>query len=200
MNKYFIVMTVILLSGCSILPSDKPRDLATYDLGIFLPSASQTALASHILVPDVEAPQWLEGPGIYYRLAYQNSARLQPYANSRWVASPASLITLRLHQRFAHASSKGATTPDDMSRADYVLRVQVEEFSQVFDTPTTSTAIVRMTANLIGTKDRLLVAQKSFSVNRPATTPDAAGGVRALSEAIDETINQILEWSSNTAK
>lgn len=200
MNKSLMVIAAILLSGCSILPSDKPKDIATYDLGIFSPPTSQTTLASHILVPAVEAPQWLEGPGIYYRLGYQNSARLQPYANSRWVAAPASLITLRLRQRFAHASSKGATTPDDISRADYVLRVQVEEFSQVFDTPTGSTAIVRMTANLIGAKDRLLVAQKSFSVNRAATTADAAGGVRALSEAVDETINQILEWSSKTAK
>lgn len=203
MNKtkiWSLFAILFALGACSILPSDKPKDLATYDLGLFRPPAKVTALATQVLIPDVEAPQWLEGSGIYYRLGYQNPARLEPYANSRWIASPASLITMRLRQRFAHASSKGATTPDDVSRADYVLRVQVEEFSQIFETPTSSSAIVRMTANLIGAKDRVLVAQKSFNISRKAETPDAPGGVRALSEGTEDAISEILEWAGKTVK
>lgn len=203
MNKHKILslfITLLALGACSILPSDKPKDLATYDLGIFRPGDQPTKLAAQLLIPDVEAPQWLEGPGIYYRLGYQNPARLQPYANSRWVAAPASLITMRLRQRFAQATSKGATPSGDISRTDYVLRVQVEEFSQIFDTPTSSSAIVRMTASLIGGKDKALVAQKSFNITRKAETADAAGGVRALSEGTEEAISEILDWAGKAVK
>jgi hypothetical protein len=48
------------------------------------------------VIYDVSAPAWLDSPSITYRLAYLDAARPQAYADSRWVASPAELIAVRL--------------------------------------------------------------------------------------------------------
>jgi cholesterol transport system auxiliary component len=39
-----------------------------------------------------------------------------------------------------------------------------------------------------------LVGQRSVLVQRPATTPDAPGGVRALAAATDAAIEEIDQW------
>jgi cholesterol transport system auxiliary component len=39
-----------------------------------------------------------------------------------------------------------------------------------------------------------LVAQRSFNVQRPAPTADAAGGVRALGAATDAAAQEIAAW------
>jgi cholesterol transport system auxiliary component len=45
-----------------------------------------------------------------------------------------------------------------------------------------------------------LLAQRSFSVERPASTPDAEGGVRALIEASDEAVDQLVDWTVASLK
>jgi len=53
------------------------------------------------MVPEASAPGWLDSTGIAYRLTYIDSARPQVYAQSRWVDSPAALLTQRMRTRFA---------------------------------------------------------------------------------------------------
>ena len=88
--------------------------------------------------------------------------------------------------------------PADGLRAAFSLRIELEEFAQVFDAPGSSRAVLRARASLLGS--RALVAQRTFSLERPATTADAAGGVRALIATSDELIGQLLEWTAINAK
>jgi cholesterol transport system auxiliary component len=148
-------------------------------------------------VHDVVAPSWLDSQLIHYRLAYQDAARPQAYADSRWVMSPAALFTQRLRGRLA-ASGGGIVLPGDPARVNHALRVELEEFAQVFDAPGKSRAVVLLRASVLG--NRSLVAQKSFSLERPASTPDAEGGVRALIGASDEAIELIAVWSAGYLK
>jgi cholesterol transport system auxiliary component len=150
-----------------------------------------------LLVHDVSAPGWLASPLIYYRLSYQDAARPQTYADSRWVTSPAELFTNRLRARLA-ASAGGIIRPGDDARAKYALRVDLEEFTQVFDAPGKSRALVRLRASVMG--NRSLIAQRGFSVEHPAKTPDAEGGVRALIGAADEAVDQLIGWTAGALK
>jgi len=77
-----------------------------------------------------------------------------------------------------------------------VLRIELEEFSHVFETPAQSHGAVRLRATLLqntAAGERLL-GQRSISVQRPAPTPDAPGGVRALSLASDAAAAEIASW------
>jgi cholesterol transport system auxiliary component len=134
----------------------------------------------------------MENSAIYYRLAYQDAARPRAYAQSRWVMPPAALLGQRLRASIARASKAGVFVPADGARADYTLRLELEEFSQVFDAADKSRAVVRLRAILV--RDRGLVSQQSFAAERAAATPDAEGGVRALIAASDEAGNSVIDW------
>jgi len=185
-----------LLAGCA-LTSPSQEASASYDLGP-LPRYERVnpVLAATVLLPEVTAPSWLEGPGIVYRLAYDEPARLHTYAQSRWKASASALLTQRLRGRFAAATQRGIVTRDDGARADYMLRVELEDFSQIFSTPGTSQVAVRARASVVNLQQRTLIAQRVFSFERPAPSPDARGAVAALADASDELIEGLLEWTS----
>jgi cholesterol transport system auxiliary component len=88
--------------------------------------------------------------------------------------------------------------PADGTRASYALRIELDEFNQVFDAPGKSRAVVRLRATLLGKTS--LIAQRSFSAEREAASPDAEGGVRALIAASDEVLDQLVTWTVASLK
>jgi len=184
-------------AGCSIAPAPVPA-IANYDFGPAPAGHPAQGPRKALLVHDVGAPAWLDSRFIHYRLAYQDAARPQVYAESRWVMSPAALLTNRLRGQLAASGTGGIVQSGDGARTGYALRVELDEFTQVFDAPGKSRAVVRLRASVLG--NRNLVAQRSFSVERPARTPDAEGGVRALIGASDEAIDQLIGWAVRQLK
>ena len=76
-----------------------------------------------------------------------------------------------------------------------VLRLELEEFSQLFDTPAHSQALVRVRATLsqTGAKGHVL-AQTTLVQQSLARSADAAGGAQALSRASDALVLQLDQW------
>jgi cholesterol transport system auxiliary component len=93
-------------------------------------------------------------------------------------------------------SLKRAVVNPGETSVPLALRVELQEFSQLFDTAQNSSGLVRMRATLIEVKDGAdrLVAQQVFIVQRPAASPDAPGGVRALLAATDAAVEEIGAW------
>jgi cholesterol transport system auxiliary component len=196
MKKLWAVAATLLLAACSFGPTSRETP-ATYDLGAPRSYADGTPrIHASLLVNNVAAPGWLDTQGIVYRLNFQDAARQQTYAGSRWAASPAVLLTQRLRSRLAAASDVGVIGAGDSARADYVLRVELEEFSQVFDAADASRAVVIARASLIDVSKRALHAQKSFSIERAAPNANAEGGVRSLAAAGDELIEAVTAWTA----
>ncbi len=92
----------------------------------------------------------------------------------------------------------GVFTPADGLRTGYTLRLELEEFSQVFDTAEKSRAVLRLRASLMRQRD--IVAQQSFNVERTAATPNARGGVRALIAASDDAGEKLVGWLAGNLK
>jgi cholesterol transport system auxiliary component len=194
------LLAAALLSACTLPGEHRPRE-ATFDFG--LPPAAAVkfdAIRGSVLVPDVASPEWLDSPAIVYRLAYDDVAHTRIYARSRWAAPPAALVTQRLRAAVATATGGQLVMPQDAARADWVLRVDLEAFSQVFGAPDQSRAHVRMRATLIRATDRTVVAQRTFSTDRPAPTPDATGGARALAEGVNEVVDAIVAWAAEQTR
>jgi cholesterol transport system auxiliary component len=189
------VFVLFAISGCSLMGSKNPPK-ANFDFGP-LPAASDARFTSNfpgvnIVVYEVAAPAWIDNSSMYYRLAYQNAASPMPYAQSEWLMSPAALLTQRLKD------SLGASSFGEMQRvasdgpAVYALRSELFQFEQVFDQPGSSRGVIRMRATLEG---RGMWAQRTFVIEKPAPTPDAAGGVTALSQCADELAALINQWA-----
>lgn len=187
-------LALIALAGCAIGPTQKDPP-ATYDLGAphsYAPN--QPRIRASVLVHNITAPAWLDTTGIIYRLGYQDAARQQVYANSRWVAAPGTLLAQRLRSRIAAATDGGVVNAADSVRPDCSLRIELDDFSQVFDSAASSRVVILARASLINAGKRTLQAQKSFSVERAAASANAEGGVRALALASDELIEAVTAW------
>ena len=198
MLRAALLLTLALLAGCAIGPKSR-EGMANYDFG--LPRTDQEAhprLQQDLVLAAVTAPAWMDNTGIYYRLAYQEPNRPRAYALSHWVMSPAALLGQRLRASIARASKAGVFAPADGVRAGYTLRLELEEFSQVFDAADSSRAVLRLRASLM--RQRGIVAQQAFSLEHAAATPNAEGGVRALIAASDDAGEKLVDWLAANIK
>jgi cholesterol transport system auxiliary component len=195
MKKLIAQLLALALAACSLGPEKKDA-AASYDLGAASSVASTPRIRSSLLVHAVAAPGWLESNAIVYRLNYQDAARQLSYANSRWAAPAAAMLTQRLRAQLAAASDGGIVNIADGARADYALRVELEEFSQVFDTAETSRVVIVARASLVSVARRTLQAQKTFAIDKPAASANAQGGVHALAGASSELVDSIVAWTA----
>ena len=198
------VFVQILLVGCSALPAPPVRPVL-YDFGPGLQApAASAALAplAPLALETVDNASLPDGVSlVYYRLAYADAQQLRPYQAARWSQPPQQLmresLQARLGQRRAVIGTGGALATarvDGLPPA--VLRVELEEFSHVFANPAQSAGLVRLRATLTqpSAQGENLVAQRLFVAQQPATTLDAAGGVRAIAQAADQVAQQVDDW------
>lgn len=202
-----------LLAGCSALP-DKPVRASMYDFG---PGKLTPQLVSAqaplenlppLAIDDISTPGGvLDNMAVLYRLAYQDAQELRPYALARWSMPPAQLVRQRLKATLSqrrsvfNAGDSAALNRNQNAALPRLLRLELEEFSQVFSSADTSTGVIRLRATLldITPASQKLIAQRSVVVQRPALTADAPGGVHALSAATDAAIEEIDQWLQQNA-
>lgn len=197
----FGLIFVLTLGACSA-----PRGVTTavYDFGpgVVEPQPQNRMAPLPVLVlADLQAPPALEGTAVLYRLHYTDGQLLRPYAQARWSMPPAQLLRQQMRtalsaQRPVLNVNEGGPSP----AGALVLRMELEEFSQMFDSPQTSRGVLRMRATLLraGPAGESLVAQRTVVASSPAPTPDAAGGVRALTMAAQSAITQLDDWVQQT--
>ena len=187
MKKIFLVCAVLLLSACVGGARNAPP-LTVFDFG--LPAERIAAYATHArLALEVRSPPWFDSLNVDYRLAYEDPLKPREYAGSRWAGPPASLLAQRLRQQLGMVASSANTA------ADCVLRVELQEFSQVFDSANKSHGVLQGVVSLIDGR-RQLVDGRLVHIEKPATTQDAAGGVGALVAASDELGFELANWLS----
>ena len=178
---------IALLAGCAASPSAVQPTV--YDFGLpvsALAGQGGTGAEAMNLAVDVDTPPWFDSPGIDYRLAYDDPLKRREYADSRWAANPGQLLTQRLRQQLGAPDAAGAAEA-------CTLRIELQEFSQVFDSPQHSRALLQATAILTDAMRRV-IAERQFVAEKNAATPDARGGVGALVEAGNALGQQLADW------
>jgi cholesterol transport system auxiliary component len=185
-----VASMAILLGACA----SKGPTTAQYDFGP-LPVAATPAAAPAspiaIIIADVSGPASLDSERMYYRLLYADARQSRPYAYNHWTSTPLQLLTQRMKARIAQAGVKVLSTTDAAASVN-LLRMEVEDFTQNFDTATSSSGVVRLRASVF--RAHKLVDQKTFSRSAPAPSADAAGGARALADASDAVAADVLAW------
>jgi cholesterol transport system auxiliary component len=198
MSRLLLAVCVVALTGCQFLGSHDAAKTA-YDFGVPQTHDARAApqtLPANLLVINVAAPGWMDNSSMYYRLTYRNEANPLPYADSQWVMSPAALLTQRLRWTLG-AGNEGASKSDDSNRQTYLLRGELIEFEQIFDRPNESHGVLRLRVTLEQQRNGGR-AQRTFTIEKPAPTPDAAGGVKALSLCADELSDSVTQWVADT--
>ena len=198
----------VSLAACSSLP-DKPSRPVSYDFGAGLltpPSQDVSPALPPIALADIDSAGVPDTAAITYRLQYTDAQQLRPYANARWSLPPAQLVRQRVRERLGQ--NRPVLDADDLlsqkrieGSLPRILRLQMEEFSQVFQSPGQSEGVLRLRATLVDNapQGERFVGQRVFVLRRPAVTADAAGGVQALTAATDAAADEIEAWLARLA-
>jgi len=198
-----------LLAGCGALP-DKPSRTTLYDFGpgpLATATVGSNASANAAALPpitladlDTSATR-LESATLNYRLGYADPNELRPYSGSRWTVPPTQLLRQRLRDALAErrtvlGSLEAANIARAEGRTTDVLRISLEEFSHYFESAGSSVGLVRVRATLVrgSPSGERVLGQRLVTVQRPAPTADAAGGVKALVAASDAAVAEITAW------
>ncbi len=181
--------TPLLLSACA--SSGQPT--SAYDFGpASAPAApAKTPPLPAIVVADVGGPASLDTERMHYRLLYADAQQSHPYAYNQWTNPPLQLLTQRIKARIAQAGVK-VLSATDAAASITLLRIEVDDFAQNFDSATRSSGHIGLRASVF--RGHKLVDQKSFERSSPSPTPDAAGGARALADSCDALAGDILAW------
>ena len=201
-----LFLVTLLLGACSALP-DKPVRASMYDFGpgpFGVQPATRPSPLPPLALAEISTPGGvLDNQAVVYRLAYDNVQQLRPYSLARWSMPPALLVRQRLRDTLSirRAVLNAGEGPALNRGANFgvlprVLQLELEEFSHLFESPGSSVGLLRMRATLVETTPtgEKLLAQRNFTVQRPATSADAVGGVRALTAATDAAIEEISSW------
>ena len=213
------VFGLFFLTGCSVLPTPPARALV-YDFGPGLQApvadstvakATPSAQLPTLALADVQsAGRNDNSTAVLYRLAYTDARQLRPYQQARWAMPPAQLVQqalrMQLGERRAVLSADdalsaaregtGLSAATGAGSLPTVLRVELEEFSPVFSSASTSTGLVRLRATLVEPtlEGEKLLGQRLFTMQAPAPSADAAGGTRALTDATAQAAQAIAQW------
>lgn len=180
----------VLLGACA----SKGPTTAQYDFGPLptaTPAAAPSASPATIIIAEITGPASLDAERMHYRLLYADARQSRPYAYNLWTSTPLQLLTQRMKARIAQAGVKVLSTTDAAASTN-LLRMEVEDFTQNFDTASSSSGVVRLRASVF--RGHKLVDQKTFSRSAPAPSADAAGGARALADASDAVAGDVLAW------
>ncbi|HET6905788.1 MAG TPA: ABC-type transport auxiliary lipoprotein family protein [Rhodanobacteraceae bacterium] len=167
------------------------------------PGTAREAPGTHgeiLQLAQIVVPEWLDGTAMYYRLDYEAGGRLAAYANSDWVASPATLLEPLLQKAILAAGGwRAVIGPRSPANPDVILQIRLDDFSQSFSQPHASTGVLDATATLISNRDEHVIAQRHFHVEVRAPTPDAQGGATALNEASAQFAGELRQWVDSAA-
>ncbi|MEG0922020.1 MAG: ABC-type transport auxiliary lipoprotein family protein [Comamonas sp.] len=202
-----LVSAVAMLVACSALPQ-QAAPVVRYDFGLgsSVNNPAVTAAAAQTRAPLVMAPVKAASvvdasTAIVYRLAYANDRELRPYSQARWSAPAAQLIQQRMRDTLSQSravlmANDGATQALVPAAPPAMLRLEVSEFSQVFDSTTSSRGVLRLRATLteLTPKGEKWLGQQVFDVSEPASSGDAAGGTAAMAAASTQAAQQLDNW------
>ncbi|WP_374690801.1 ABC-type transport auxiliary lipoprotein family protein [Accumulibacter sp.] len=190
MNSFASLLAASLLVACGGLRSTQPTD--SYDFG---PPPARLADGSRWsgIALEIRMPYWFDALTIEYRLLYDSPLKLRSYAASRWAAAPGQLLAQRLRQQLGLSGAR------DRNAETCLLRIELQELSQLFATPQQSSALLQGQATLLDTRRRT-IAGKALAIEQPAASADARGGVSAMAAASAELGKELLAWLNDVEK
>lgn len=184
-----LLLSLAGLAGCA---STAALPKQVYDLGpasSTLPADRRAPLS--FVLGEIQTSPALDSNAMLYRLGYDNLQLLKPYAQARWSMAPAQLLGQQLRAALS-ASGERLLNPADGRSGSVIVRLELDEFSQVFSSPTASEARLQLRVSV--SRQHQLIAQRNWLLQVAASSPDAAGGARAMQQASERLAFELRQW------
>lgn len=179
----------MLLPACAGLGGGK--ELATYDLSApvnleKIPGRTN----SQILVPTPTALKSLDSEMIVVR---PSASEITYLGDAQWSDRLPKVVQDKLIQTFENSGRiRSVTKPGDGVVVDYKIVAQIRHFELV--TAKGNHAIVELSVKIINDRTGRVRASRIFEATAPASTFSPSDGVKALDQASDQALREILAW------
>ena len=187
-----ISLVISTLTACVGFNKTK-QNMAVYDFGLSVPSENPSEnnqqIISKIFLDEPVAAESLQHHKIRYRLNYQNPLRVFYYTESRWAAAPSELFSSKLNKMV-----KVEKSPMTCS-----LKLKIEAFDHVFQTPSASEGLVQLSVSLIEKKSKKTISSQLITESVTSTSPNAQGGTAALLQASENVLKKVIHWGNTIA-
>ncbi|MDD1628236.1 MAG: hypothetical protein LUQ26_12310 [Methylococcaceae bacterium] len=179
--KYLLIglllfSTVLSGTGCSV----SSRQPALHDFGLPVSTSTDKSKRGNDPVINVDAPTWLWDNRIRYRLRYASPTRVGFYTLDLWVAPPPELFEQLL-------ISSGKIQNDS-------LIIRLHDFEQQFDAPDRARVVLHFSVEAYSGDNNKKLGAQEFYLERPTTTPDAAGAVSGFNNLTRQAADRVQVW------
>lgn len=194
MKRLILAATCLAISGCSasslLAPSGDPAKIYTLSAPTQVTSnAPQANWQLLIAMPNAAAD--LDSTRIAIAPA---PARIDYYANVVWADRPSAMLQELLLQSFDKSGRIAAVQRQSGGlKADFLLTTDIQDF-QVETGAGDPDVHLGLSAKLVRTRDRTIVASKNFEATAPAGG-NFDGAIAAFNSAISGMLPQIVDWT-----
>ena len=187
---------IAALAGCASFGSDEPQRYYVLEVAPATVTGAATPRAAALLVAPTTAPSFYETQEIAYSRAPGQRGYYQFHA---WTERPGRRMTELLVRRLERAGLfKAVATAVSGVQGSLVLNTHIAEFYH--DAATAPGSVkVAITAELMDSAQRVLLARRTFERSAPVATYDAPGAVRAFGNAVGAILDDITAWVDASA-
>ncbi|MHA6287095.1 ABC-type transport auxiliary lipoprotein family protein [Maricaulis sp. CAU 1757] len=186
------------LSACvSLLPESEP--VGVYRLSSPEPREWTGGQWQTVEIEAPQAPRGLSGPEI----ALMRDGRIAYVAGARWIAPSTHILQDLVVETFGAADSHLAPTrPEDGTRSNYSLRLDLHDFHAEYDRGATAAPLVRvrLAARLIDGVEQRLLASRMFSAETRASAHSTRAIVTAFDAASMQVAQDLAAWTEATTQ
>lgn len=187
---------VAALAGCLSLGAPEPQRYHVLDAPAALAAPARSARAATLLVTTTTASSFYDVQDIAYSRAPGARAYYQFHS---WTERPGRRMTELLVMRLERAGLFKAVAAVTASvHGDYILNTHLAEFYHDAAAAPGSARVV-LTAELVDSRRRALLARRTFEQSAPAPTYDAPGAVRAFDQAVAAALGDVAAWIDGVA-
>ncbi len=186
------------LSACSLLSSPKP--VQTYRFGAVAGTALESgngASLKQVSLRMVEFPDAVEAD----RILGVTGTETAYIKDARWVARAQDLYMDSLENAFAAQSTRVRLIgPRELTRGERSLEIDMRSFEARYGTPGAApTVVLTARVRMIAMPARTVAAERTFTVEQPATENRVGAIVEAFDVATRDLNTQIVAWTDANA-
>jgi cholesterol transport system auxiliary component len=193
MRHVSLILLLLTLSGCSVssllAPSGAPAKLYTLsapkEVASSAPQANwQLLIAMPNAVLDLNTPRIATIPA---------PSRMDYFADVSWADRPPAMLQELLLQSFDRSGRIAAVQRQSGGlKSDFLLTADIEDFE--VDTVSAPVVHIRIAARLVRSRDRVIVATRTFENTVPADG-NFDGAIAAFDSALQSILPQIVDWT-----
>lgn len=200
MFRLFIILCVIyLFSGCTTTKPSITEYIITSKVTHVNKNETSTCKDKTIKIAQAFSSASMMSLNMDY---VQEPNKVFSYSSSRWQESPNKYVTSKVYELFRDSGYFAfVNVSKSRTKSDLVLEIVIDDFLQYYTNDLNHSYVnIIIGLNIVDKKTSKTIRSKTFYSKVNSKSLDASGGVEALNIALNDILNQNVDWLDGVCK